>query len=50
MNRRDDCTGLSFLSRYSEEVADQWIRPTEKNLERKQRTSKGASIFMKCSG
>ena len=50
MNCRDDCAGLCFLRRLSEEVSDQWIRPTEENLLRKQRTSKGASIFMKCPG
>ncbi len=29
MNCRDDCTGLCFLGGFSEEVSDQWIRPTE---------------------
>jgi hypothetical protein len=50
MNCRDDCAGLCFLGRFCEEVSDQWIRPTEKNFLSKQRTSKGASLFMKCPG
>jgi len=50
MNYRDDCAGFCFLRRFSEEVSDQWIRPTEENLLREQGTSKGASTFMKCSG
>jgi len=50
MNYRDDCAGLCFLGGFSEEVSDQWIRLTEKNRLRKQRTGKGASTFMNCLG
>jgi hypothetical protein len=50
MNCRDDCAGLCLLRRFSEEVSDQWIRPTEKNFLSKLKNKQGRELIYELSG
>jgi hypothetical protein len=50
MNCRDECAGLCLLRRFSEEVADQWIRPTEQNFLSEHKGQQGRELIYEMSG